>query len=68
MKFKMSKETPAGKHDYSIVPSDVRGEIKGTHEWRKASASNEGRKPTNKEYASQNGCSVREASRKRRGY
>ena len=68
MKFTISHDTPALKFGYGIIEASKRGVIKTTANWRQASASNVGRKPTNAEYASQNGLTKRMASKKRRGY
>ena len=68
MKFKISTETPDSKLGYGIIHISLRGEIKSTPNWRKAGPSNVGRKPTNAQYAEQNGITKREASRRRRGY
>lgn len=68
MKWKLNNETPASKLGYGTIHISLRGEIKGSDKWRKAGPSNEGRKPTNAEYATQNGITKRMASKKRRGY
>lgn len=68
MKFKISNETPAAKLGYGTIQASMRGEIKSTQKWRQAGESNINRKPTNAEYASQNGISKRMASKKRLGY
>lgn len=71
MKFKISTDTPAQSLGYMSIPLELRGEIKGEAEFKehlKKIKFNRGRKPTNKEFAEQNGISKREASRRRRGY
>lgn len=68
MKFKISHETPAETIGYGIFNINQRGKIITTENWRKAKPTNDGRKPTNAEYAAQNGISKRQASKKRRGY
>ena len=68
MKFVINHETPALKLGYGTIKAELRGEIKTTGNWRKAGERPLDRKPTNKEYGAQNGCSTRQASKKRRGY
>ncbi len=68
MKFKISKDTPDGKLGYGVFHISMRGKIITTDKWRIAKPSNDGRKPTNEEYAKQNNITRRQASKKRRGY
>ena len=66
----MKPSTEQSKRDRytNILPSELRGDIKGTVKYRRDPLTRKGGEMTNADYAKENGITKRQASKLRRGY